>query len=42
MSQDAQYNVYEVGKDMDFLDGFELVPDVSIVGIHKGKSPPTA
>lgn len=36
ISHDAQYNVYELGTDADFLDGFQLTPDLVIVSIHKG------
>ncbi len=36
ISQDAQYNVYEVGTDIDFLDGYQLRPHVAFVGVQKG------
>lgn len=38
ISHDSQYNVYVVGQTVDFLDGFQIVPNINIVGVHKGKS----
>lgn len=37
LTQDAQYNAYELGIEADFLDGFQLAPDVILVSVHKGK-----
>lgn len=34
--KDTQYNMYVVRTDADFLDGFQIVPNTNIFGIHKG------
>ena len=39
ISQDTQYNAFLLGIEADFLDGFQLAPDIAIVAIHKGKKP---
>lgn len=34
--KDTQYNMYVVRTDAAFLDGFQIVPNTNIFGIHKG------
>ena len=36
LTHDAYFNVYITGLETDFLDGYQLVPEIAFVGVNKG------